>query len=247
MRERAEREETSTCLFWGWDWSQHLRAAPPLWLMSGGSSPPSLQTPSRFHSKPSRSHSLFFLFFFSSFSFSPLFLFPSPVCPPRALEAEWSECEPPIVEINGIWSTAYKEWQSLDSKWAKRVVRTWAALVVRKGWRKREREMEWWRRGRRPLAVCSTTKCWIMRSDWHDPAPELRETVLPHSPSIFWSYCLCLSPTFSLLVRPKSHVSPLNSIFWVRECVRTEKHAVYRDEVQSGWRCTDSTNDRRLT
>lgn len=102
---------------------------------------------------------------------------PSLLCSPRALETEWSECEPTIVEINGIWSTAYKEWQSLDSKWAKRVVRTWAVLVVRKGWR--EREMEWWREGRRPLAVCSRTKCWIMRSDWHDPAPELRETALP--------------------------------------------------------------------
>lgn len=101
----------------------------------------------------------------------------SPLCSPRALETERSECEPTIVEINGIWSTGYKEWQSLDSKWAKRVVRTWAVLVVRKGWR--EREMERWREGRRPLAVCSRTKCWIMRSDWHDPAPELRETALP--------------------------------------------------------------------
>lgn len=63
-----------------------------------------------------------------------------PLCSPRALETEWSECEPTIVEINGIWSTGYKEWQSLDSKWAKRVVRTWAVLVVRKGWRERERD-----------------------------------------------------------------------------------------------------------
>lgn len=101
----------------------------------------------------------------------------SPLCSPKALETEWSECEPTIVEINGIWSTGYKEWQSLDSKWGKRVVRTWALLVVRKGWR--EREMERWREGRRPLAVCSRTKCWIMRSDWHDPAPEPRETALP--------------------------------------------------------------------
>lgn len=132
---------------------------------------------------------------------SSLSLSLSLLCSPRALETEWSECEPPIVEINGIWSTGYKEWQSLDSKWAKQVVRTWAVLVVRKGWR--EREMEQWREGRRPLAVCSRTKCWIMRSDWHDPAPELRETVLPlHlSPSlppfISWSHSLCLTHTFS--------------------------------------------------
>lgn len=70
-----------------------------------------------------------------------------------------------------------------------------------------EGEMEWWTRGRRPLAVCSTTKCWIMRSDWHDPAPEPRETVLPRSPSIFSSYCLCLPPTSSPpLPSPKSHI-----------------------------------------
>lgn len=115
----------------------------------------------------------------------------------------------------GFEAHGYKEWQSLDSKWAKRVVRTWAVLVVRKGWRDGvwgrgagvEGEMEWWRRGRRPLAVCSTTKCWIMRSDWHDPAPEPRETVLPRSPSIFSSYCLCLAPTSSPpLPRPKSHI-----------------------------------------
>lgn len=115
-----------------------------------------------------------------------------PLCSPMALETEWSECELTIVEINGIWSTGYKEWQSLDSKWAKRVVRTWAVLVVRKGWR--EREMERWRKGRRPLAVCSRTKCWIMRSDWHDPAPELRETALPLHLSLF----LHLSISFSL-------------------------------------------------
>ncbi len=124
----------------------------------------------------------------------------SPLCSPRALETEWSECEPPIVEINGIWSTGYKEWQSLDSKWAKRVVRTWAVLVVRKGWR--EREMERWREGRRPLAVCSRTKCWIMRSDWHDPAPELRETALPlHlSPSLYLSISFPLSYTYFLFL-----------------------------------------------
>lgn len=114
------------------------------------------------------------------------------LCAPRALETQWSECEPPIVEINGIWSTGYKEWQSLDSKWAKRVVRTWAVLVVRKGWR--EKEMERWREGRRPLAVCSRTKCWIMRSDWHDPAPELRETALP----LHLSLSLYLLISFSL-------------------------------------------------
>lgn len=110
----------------------------------------------------------------------------------------------------GFEAHGYKEWQSLDSKWAKRVVRTWAVLVVRKGWRDGggvEGEMKWWRRGRRPLAVCSTTKCWIMRSDWHDPAPEPGETVLPRSPSIFPSYCLCLPHTSSPpLPRPKSHI-----------------------------------------
>lgn len=122
----------------------------------------------------------------------------------------------------GFEAHGYKEWQSLDSKWAKRVVRTWAVLVVRKGWRDGggggcggvvEGEMEWWRRGRRPLAVCSTTKCWIMRSDWHDPAPEPRETVLPRSPSIFSSYCLCLPPTSSIppLPRPKSHICDCGS------------------------------------
>ena len=120
----------------------------------------------------------------------PLSLPLSLLCSLRALETEWSECEPPIVEINGIWSTGYKEWQSLDSKWAKRVVRTWAVLVVRKGWR--EREMERWREGRRPLAVCSRTKCWIMRSDWHDPAPELRETALPLHLSLSLSLSLSL-------------------------------------------------------
>lgn len=127
----------------------------------------------------------------------------SPQCSSKALEREWSECELTIAEINGIWSTGYKEWQSLDSKWAKRVVRTWAVLVVRKGWR--EREMERWREGRRPLAVCSRTKCWIMRSDWHDQAPELRETVsLSFPPSLslilFVLHILSLSVSVSLSV-----------------------------------------------
>ena len=136
----------------------------------------------------------------------PLSLPLSLLCSLRALETEWSECEPPIVEINGIWSTGYKEWQSLDSKWAKRVVRTWAVLVVRKGWR--EREMERWREGRRPLAVCSRTKCWIMRSDWHDPAPELRETALPLHLSL--SLSLSLSPSFSPSIFPS--ISPSHSL-----------------------------------
>lgn len=97
---------------------------------------------------------------------------------------EWSECEPTIVEINGIWNACNKEGQSLDSKWAKRVVRTWAVLVVRKGWS--EGETQRWREVRRPLAVCSRTKCWIMRSDWHDPVPELRETASP----FHFTFCL---------------------------------------------------------
>lgn len=157
-----------------------------MWLMSGGSSLSSLSTPpspSPPTYSPETSHS-------RSRSRSP-------VRSPRALETEWSECESPIVEINGIWSTGYKEWQSLDSKWAKRVVRTWVGLVVRKGM-EGEREMERWRKGIRPLAVCSRTKCWIMRSDWHDPASELRETVLPLSHSIFWSHCLSHSFSFCL-------------------------------------------------
>lgn len=62
-------------------------------VTSQGSSCSSLLTPSYPNSTPSPnpptlplSHSLFV----------------SPVCSPRALETEWSECEPPIVEINGI-------------------------------------------------------------------------------------------------------------------------------------------------
>lgn len=120
----------------------------------------------------------------------PRFLFRLPW--ERALETEWSECELTIVEINGIWSTGHKEWQSLDSKWAKRVVRTRAVLVIRKGWG--EREMERWRKGRRPVAVCSGTKCWIMRSDWHDPQSWKRQ--LWHYTSPYFSIPLSTSYMF---------------------------------------------------
>ena len=176
--------------------------------MSAGSSLSLLSSPDTFLLQPSH---LFNPTLPPSLTSLPPSLPLSLLCSLRALETEWSECEPPIVEINGIWSTGYKEWQSLDSKWAKRVVRTWAVLVVRKGWR--EREMERWREGRRPLAVCSRTKCWIMRSDWHDPAPELRETALPLHLSLSLSLSLFLSLYLSLYLSISFSLSYTHFLF----------------------------------
>jgi len=139
---REERQETSTWLFLRLRWME---------------TPKSCITTVTYVSRKfslSLSPDTFLLLHPPTYSTQPSHPHPSPRCSPRALETEWSECEPPIVEINGIWSTGYKEWQSLDSKWAKRVVRTWAVLVVRKGWREREREGDGAMEGRKEATGC---------------------------------------------------------------------------------------------
>lgn len=87
---RAERQETSTCLFW----RLRLIAEPKSCDLSGGGSLSSLQTLS--HPRPDQ-HS-------ASLLHSPVLSSLSPSLSSQALETERSECEPPIVEINGIWS-----------------------------------------------------------------------------------------------------------------------------------------------
>lgn len=87
---RAERRKRAHAYSGGWDWSQKLKAVTYLvevFSLVSRHCP----TPGQTTTLPPP-HPLFWTLLLLSLS------------PPRALETERSECEPPIVEINGIWS-----------------------------------------------------------------------------------------------------------------------------------------------